>query len=260
MFQLDKDNIKFINCTYQLDDKLLNEAIKETKQTLQYICDRISARYRTSQIPFFKNNTAPGMFCISGNSIATLIRNFYLNPAEAKSKYLQIVAHDMFIRDIEHGYESDIDIYFHKCNESLHRIGYTLKHATNALGDDVFFQNIKMANKDSGCEYGQSSEIKEGDYLITDNAITMKDGTQFILCCYGEGFTDSFDFEHCKMRFDGVNLYASRLQLICAIYKLMLYQKASDNRILKYEFRGFNSLNARLEFNRVRDAVFDTTN
>ena len=260
MFQLDKNDIEFINRTYQLDDKLLNEAIKETKRTLEYICGRISTKYCTSQIPFFKNNTAPGMFCISGNSIATLIRNFYLNPAEARNKYLKIVSSDMFVRDIDDGYESDIDIYFHKCNESLHRIGYTLKHATNALGDDVFFENIKLADKDSGCEYGPSSEIKEGDYVITDNAITMKDGTQFILCCHGEGFTDSFDFEHCKMRFDGNNLFASKLQLICAIYKLMLYKKASDNRILKYTNRGFNSLNVRLDMNRVRDTVFDTTN
>lgn len=259
MFKLDEKEVEFIVRTYQLDEKLLQEAIKETKQTLQYICGRISTKYSTSQIPFFKNNTAPGMFCISGNSIATLIRNFYLNPAEARSKYLRIVSSDMFVRDIEHGYESDIDIYFHKCNESLHLLGKTLKDATFALGDDIFFENIKIADKDSGCEYGPSSEIKEGDYLITDNAITMKDGTQFILCCHGERFTDSFDFEHCKMRFDGNNLYASKLQLICAIYKLMLHQKASDYRILKYELRGFYSLNHRLDMNCVRDTALETT-
>lgn len=252
MFKLDQNQDEFIVRTYQLNDKLLQEAIKETKRTLRYICSRISTKYYTTQIRFFKDNTAPGMFCISGNSIATLIRNFYLTHAEARSKYVsEIVTSDMRVRDIEHGYESDIGIYFHKYNKSLHLLGKSLKHVASTFTDDIFFENMKIADKDSACNYGPSSEIKEGDYLITDNTITMKDGTQFILCCHGEKFTDLFDFEHCKMRFDGVNLHASRLQLICAIYKLMLSRlprvDKPNNRILKYESRGFYDLNARLK-------------
>jgi hypothetical protein len=261
MYKLESEDIEFIIRSYQLDDKLLNEAIQQTKEILQYIYSTICSKHYDTKIPFFKTQIVENRaFCISGNSIATLIRNFYLNPQKAKSKYgTDIDSFDMHVRDIEYEYESDIDVYFHKYtgNGNLYQLGYVLRNALSEIKDDRFIQNVKIADKDSTCIYGTNDVmIKEGESLITDNAVTMADGTQFILCAFGENFTDSFDFEHCKMKYDGTKLYASRLQLICAIYKLMLYNtsKTKTYRIEKYKARGFNCLNLRLDMNVVKNA------
>lgn len=248
MHVIDQQTVNYILQKYPLDEQRLKVAVQSAKITLQIIYDKVSVKYIGSKATFFPKLLEARRFSISGNSIATLIRNYYLYPDYNFSR----TADSYFIIDSDTGHESDIDIYFHdlmfnqSTKDSIRIMMEVLRKSYDEDSTDVFDANIKIANTYTASTYNNKSipeYTKEGKPLITDNAVTMQDGTQFVIHSIGFNFNEHFDFEHCKMKYDGKNLYASKLQLICAVNKLLLEATHTKQyRLQKYLSRGFSRL------------------
>lgn len=81
--------------------------------------------------------------------------------------------------------------------------------------------------------------------LITENAITLKNGLQLITKHYGEpdDVRNTFDFIHCKPYYDSRNnqLYISPDQFYCCKNKILKTTKdyVDPNRMNKFQKRGY---------------------
>lgn len=225
------------------DKAKLADAMASTKAVLSEVYARTSKKYANSSRRVITHELNNCLCTISGNVIATLIRNFYNNPNDrGVSNYLEMIndREEIVIRDISNDKMTDIDIYFTSINvDTLSAISSHIRDTYDT--NDTFDSNIKLADSDVECGYGNAKfTVKEKDPLITPNAITMADTTQFILCKSGNNFTETFDFEHCRMRYNGINLFASQVQLYCAINKILVEKnKPEDYRVSKYLSRGF---------------------
>lgn len=249
MHVIDQQTVTQILQKYPLDEQRLKVAVLSAKNTLQIIYDKVSRKYfESTKCGFFCDLLLSRCFSISGNSIATLIRNYYFYPDYNFSQ----TADSYFIIDASIGYESDIDIYFHDlvynedAKNTIASILDEMRKTYNRDSIDVFESNITIADNYTACTYSTKKipeHTKMGWPVITDNAITMQDGTQLIVHSFGPDFNKNFDFEHCKMKYNGKNLYASKLQLICAAHKLILAAPdAQEYRLKKYSDRGFTVL------------------
>ena len=84
-----------------------------------------------------------------------------------------------------------------------------------------------------------------GKPLITENAITLKNGLQLITKHYGtpDEVRSTFDFVHCKPYYDTLNdkLYISREQFDCCKNKFLKMTKSdvAQHRIDKFQRRGY---------------------
>jgi hypothetical protein len=126
----------------------------------------------------------------------------------------------------------DYDIYF-KSEAYAKRI---INLFTN---DPSYMNNVEVAEENY-------RDVNAGDMMITENAITLKNGLQLITKHYGQPdqIRATFDFVHCKPYWDSLttNLYISREQ-----YDLNVNKKLKSNgqnfaelwRIEKYKKRGF---------------------
>lgn len=87
----------------------------------------------------------------------------------------------------------------------------------------------------------------QGGKLMTDNAVTMVDGAQFITCMYGQPaeIKLSFDFVHCCPHYDILSdkLYISKEQYDAIMNKKLVYRDpakmAKPFRLEKFVQRGW---------------------
>ena len=90
----------------------------------------------------------------------------------------------------------------------------------------------------------------ENGKMITHNAISMKDGTQFIVCSSNsvESTKGTFDFIHCCPHYDfnENKLYISKRQYYAIVNKLLITNCESnvkDKRVQKFIDRGYKVYN-----------------
>ena len=131
-------------------------------------------------------------------------------------------------------------------NEKINDFDFYFK---TELSKKIGIETLVLMYKDRIKEYDPQYNTGsiQGDKLITDNAVTMIDGSQFITCMHGQPaeIKLSFDFLHCCPHYDTLEdqLYISKAQYDAIMNKKLIYRDpvkmAKSFRLHKFTQRGW---------------------
>ena len=111
---------------------------------------------------------------------------------------------------------NDYDVYFKNKETMEHVVALVTTPPMLFNVADVDEKYREVLGKDGKC--------------ITENAVTMSNGLQFITRHYGEDIRDTFDFVHCMPMYDIYidKLYISEEQYNCCVHKLLVVNEEKN--------------------------------
>lgn len=126
-------------------------------------------------------------------------------------------------------------------NEKINDFDFYFK---TELSKKIGIETLVLIYNDNIKEYDPKYNTGsiQGGKLMTDNAVTMVDGAQFITCMYGQPaeIKLSFDFVHCCPHYDILSdkLYISKEQYDAIMNKKLIYR--DPNKLVKtFRFQKF---------------------